>query len=176
MLREQLGYSRLAVIYFTSAFYIATDVGCLGAGLAVKLLSSRGKTVHTSRMLIFLACGLLTALSMVVAVLPAGPLMLGILLLIGAGSLGLFPIYYSLTQELSTRHQGKLTGLLACTAWIASSLMQKQVGVWVDRTGSYSTILFVAGLLPLASFTALFLLWDSRSDLVPVPERDPEFA
>ena len=88
MLREQHGYSRGAVNYFTSAFYIATDVGCLAAGFAARFLASRGWSVHASRVVTFLACGLLTALGAVVAVLPAGPAMLAILLLIAAGASG----------------------------------------------------------------------------------------
>src|SRR6185437_11375991 len=36
MLREFYGYSRGAVNYYTSAFYVATDVGCIGAGLAAR--------------------------------------------------------------------------------------------------------------------------------------------
>jgi len=110
--------------------------------------------------LTFLACGLLTALGAVVAVLPAGPAMLAILLLIGAGALGLFPIYYSLTQELSSRHQGKVTGSLGCIAWLGSAYMHWQIGRWVDRTGSYSTVLLVTGFLPLAALVVLVLFWD----------------
>ncbi len=167
MLREHHGYSRGTVNYFTSAFYVATDVGCLSAGFAARFLSSRGWSVHASRVLTYLACGLLTALGAVVAVLPAGPAMLAILLLIGAGALGLFPIYYSLTQELSSRHQGKVTGSLGCIAWLGSALMHSQVGRWVDRTGSYSTVLFVTGLLPLAALVVLVLFWDRRPGLAP---------
>jgi MFS transporter, ACS family, hexuronate transporter len=167
MLREQHEYSRGAVNYFTSAFYVATDVGCLGAGVAIKLLASRGLSVHASRMFTFLFCSLLTSLSGVVAVLRAGPELLGILLLIGAGALGLFPIYYSLTQELSSRHQGKVTGSLSCIAWIVSAIMQWLVGRWVDRTGSYTAILFLFGFLPLLALGMLVLLWDRRGDFAP---------
>ena len=160
MLREQYGYGRGPVNYFTSAFYIATDVGCLSAGVAVKLLTSRGWSVHGSRVITFLACGLLTALSTVVATLPAGPSLLGALLLIGVGALGLFPIYYSLTQELSAQHQGKVTGALGCIAWLTTALMHRQVGRWVDRSGSYAPILFASGLLPLVALVALLAFWD----------------
>ena len=85
--------------------------------LAVKALVSRGWPVHRSRVITYLACAALTALSLVAAVLPAGPALLATLLLVAAGALGLFPIYYSLTQELSARHQGKLTGALGCIAY-----------------------------------------------------------
>lgn len=159
MLREQYDYSRGAVNYFTSAFYVATDVGCLGAGAAVKALAGRGWSVESSRAATFLACALLTGLSAVVAFLPAGPGMLAVLLLIAAGALGLFPIYYSLTQELSSRHQGKVTGSLGCVAWLSSALMHSQVGRWVDRTGTYTPVLFASGLLPLAAFVLLLLFW-----------------
>jgi ACS family hexuronate transporter-like MFS transporter len=160
MLREGHGYGRDSVNYFTSAFYVSTDVGCLAAGVAVKVLVSLGGSVHRSRVLTFLACGLLTALGALAAVLPAGPALLATLLLIAAGALGLFPIYYSLTQELSARHQGKVTGALGCVAWLASAVMHRQVGRWVDRTGSYATALTATGLLPLAAWAVLVLSWD----------------
>jgi ACS family hexuronate transporter-like MFS transporter len=170
MLREQHGYGRDAVNYFTSAFYVATDVGCLAAGVAVKVLASRGWSVHASRVLTFLACGLLTALGAVAAALPAGPAMLATLLAIGAGALGLFPIYYALTQELSARHQGKVIGTLGCVAWLASAVMHRQVGRWVDRTGSYAAALSVTGFLPLAALAVLVLFWDRPG--APATTRD----
>jgi MFS transporter, ACS family, hexuronate transporter len=81
---------------------------------------------------------------------------------IGFGALGLFPSYYSLTQELSTRHQGKVTGALGCATWTCTALMQKYVGVTVDETQSYATGIFLVGLLPLAALVALGLLWNGR--------------
>jgi ACS family hexuronate transporter-like MFS transporter len=176
MLREQYHVSRSFANYFTSLFYIATDVGCLGAGLAVKGLTTRGWTVHRARIVTFLGCGALTALGALTTVLPPGWLTLGLFLLVGAGALGMFPIYYSLTQELSARHQGKVTGALGCIAWLSSALMHWQVGRWVDRTGSYGTVLVVSGLLPLAALVVLALLWDRRSAapaVRPAPLAEP---
>jgi len=134
MLEEYHGYPASGVRYFTAAYYIATDLGCITVGVAVKLLTARGMAVHSARWITFLACAALTALSTVASALERGPLLLGVLLLIGFGSLGLFPNYYSLTQEISRRHQGKVTGTLSFITWIATAEMQQKVGEYVDRT------------------------------------------
>lgn len=165
-LREFHGYERTTVNLFTSAFYIATDVGCIASGAAVKFLAGREWPVHRARMLTFLVCALLTATSTIAAVSPAGGLLFAILLIIGMGALGLFPNYYAFTQELSTRRLGATTGVLGAVAWIVSSLMQKYVGRSIDETKSYAVGIFAVGLAPLVAWLALVVLWSLRSKFV----------
>ena len=95
------------------------------------------------------------------------------MLLVGFGGIGLFPIYYSLSQELSARHQGKVTGALSCIAWLVTALMQWLVGRSIDRTGSYELATFLAGLLPLAGFAILMLSWNRPARRSFTPEDDP---
>ncbi len=159
-LQEQHGYSLTEVGVFTSAYYISADVGCISVGVIVKWLAGRGWRVHSARMTTFAVCTLLTMLSVLVAVLPSGPLLLGLLLVIGAGALGLFPNYYSFTQELSKTHQGKITGMLGAVAWVGSALLQPLAGRSIDETKSYATGIVVAGLAPLIAVLALWLLWE----------------
>jgi ACS family hexuronate transporter-like MFS transporter len=80
--------------------------------------------------------------------------------LIGFGSLGQFPTYYAFTQELSVRRMGNVTGVLSFVFWLTYSFVSDPVGAWIDRTGSFSQVMFLAGLLPLAGFGAIFLLWE----------------
>jgi ACS family hexuronate transporter-like MFS transporter len=167
MLEEYHGYTATSVRFFTAAYYIATDVGCISVGIAVKLLTARKMAVHSARLLTFLACALLTALSTVASALDRGPLLLIVLLLIGFGSLGLFPNYYSLTQDISRRHQGKVTGTLGMITWIATAEMQEYVGRYVDSTQSYAGGIFWAGLAPGVAFLTLCLLWNGSKPLRP---------
>lgn len=159
-LEEQHGYTRVQVGNFTSAYYVATDVGCITVGIVVKWLAGRGWTVHGARMTTFAACALLTLLSVPVALLSSGPLLLVLLLVIGAGALGLFPNHYSFTQELSMTHQGKITGALGAIAWAGTSPLQRVAGQSIDATHSYAAAIMVAGVMPLAALIGLLLLWD----------------
>jgi len=160
MLETQYGYSKSQTQNFSSLYYLVAGIGCLLAGLVVKRLAGRGWPVHRARMATFAFCVLLTAVSTLTAVLPASWVMLGTLLVIGFGSLGQFPSYYAFTQELSVRQMGTITGVLSFVTWTSTAFVQALIGRWIDRTGSYSAVTCLAGLVPALGLLALLLLWD----------------
>jgi ACS family hexuronate transporter-like MFS transporter len=164
MLENQYGYSSEETQSFSSLYYLVAGIGCLLVGYLVKHLTGAGWSVHRARMATFAFCCMFTALSTVTPAMAASPLFLGTLLAIGFGSLGQFPTYYAFTQELSVRQMGKVTGVLSFLTWTSYAMVQGQIGKWIDRTGSYSAVTFLAGLLPLLGLLALALLWhDSKS-------------
>lgn len=166
-LQEEHGYSLTQAGHFISAYYIATDVGCITAGYMVKRLAEGGWKVHSARLTVFAVCTFLTMLSVGVAFVPAGPALIVLLLVVGAGALGLFPNYYALTQELSKQHQGKIIGVLGALAWLGSAPLQPVAGWTIDRTRSYATLIVAAGLAPLLGLAALWLLWEKPNPKTP---------
>ena len=160
MLREQHDYTAQQVQYFSVAYYLAADVGCIAVGFLVKWLSRCGYSVHGARLATFFGCALLTSMSTLAAFLPASPILLLTLMVIGFGSLGQHPLYYAFTQELSTRRMGNVTGVLSFTTWIVNAFIQGAIGRWIDRTGSFAQVTFLAGLMPLFGFLALITLWN----------------
>ena len=117
-------------------------------------------SVHNARVLVFFCCAALTALAVLVGILPKGWLLLAILLLVGAGALGLFPCYHALTQEISPIHQGKITGLAGVVAWAIGSPTHRFFGRLIDRTGSFDLGLAIAGGLPLIAFVFIWAFWN----------------
>ena len=166
-LQQGRGYAESDALYFNSLFYVATDVGCIGAGALTIWLIRRGMTVERSRNLVFGACALLAALTVLVPFLPKGVPLLGVLLLVGAGALGVFPIYHALTQEISPHHQGKVTGVASVAAWAFAPPMQEVFGRLIDKTGSFDLGLAVAGGLPLVAFAVLYLFWSKAAEPKP---------
>jgi MFS transporter, ACS family, hexuronate transporter len=159
-LKEGRGYSQEAALGFTSVFYVASDVGCFAAGAATVLLHRRGFSAGWSRWWVFVGCSILTALSVVLSQTPAGPMLTVLLCLIAAGSLGIFPCYYALSQELSSKHQGKITGILGAFAWFTTSPIHKYFGRLVDTTKSYDLGIAVVGCLPLIAAIFWLAVWD----------------
>lgn len=163
ILEKDYGYEKLDVQFFTSAYYAATFAGGLGAGwLSVRL--ARGGAVHRARLIVFALCAFLGALAIPAAFAPRGPLPLVLLLFVGAGSLGLFPVYYSLNQELSARNQGKVSGSLGFSTWVVSYFLHPAVGALVDaRPTSRPYILASVGAAPLVALAFLLLFWKQPS-------------
>ena len=155
------GYSEAAALDFQSAYYIATDVGCILAGVVSIWLAKRGLDAHGARRWVYAGACLLTSLSVALPWLPQGWLLLGVLLIIGGGALALFPCYYSFVQEISATHVGRITGLLSMWVWAVTSPLHKLFGWIADKTGSYDEGLVIAGLAPWLGVIAMKLLWDA---------------
>jgi hypothetical protein len=162
-LQEGRGYAESEVLYFTSVFYVATDIGVLGAGALTLWLNRRGISVFNSRCVGFLGCAVLAALALFVMVLPKSWLLLAVLLFVGAGALGVFGIYHAFTQDLTRTHQGMVTGVAGVAAWSLSPA-HKYFGRLVDNTGSFDLGFAIAGCLPLIALICIWLFWNSRSD------------
>jgi ACS family hexuronate transporter-like MFS transporter len=158
-LQEDLGYSEGETAGFLTLYYVAADLGSLSAGVATLYVIRRGLPVHQGRSYVFLGYAVLTATACLAAFLPGGPLLVVVFLVVAFGSLGVFPNYYSFSQELTVRHQGKMTGFLGWTCWMAMGLMQAGVGNFVQAYHSYRVGIALAGLMPLIGFAALVLLW-----------------
>ncbi len=162
-LQEGRGYSEGEALAFNSVYFVFTDIGCIGAGIVAMWLVRKGMSAHQSRVLVYLGASLLAAMTTVAAMLPQGWPLLGTLLLVAAGTLGVFPCYYSFTQELTTSHMGRLTGILSFIGWLASSPVQSLFGYVVDRTDSYDLNIAVLGWAPLFGLAAFWLLWPKHS-------------
>jgi ACS family hexuronate transporter-like MFS transporter len=154
------GYSESSALSFNAVYFLFTDIGCLSAGAASLWLARRGLSPHVAKCRVFLFCSLLTSLTVLVALLPKSWLLLAALLLVGAGALGLYPCYYSFIQEISSRHVGKMTGLLATLVWAISSPVHRYFGRYVDQTHSFDLGIIIVGLTPLVGYLALVLFWD----------------
>jgi len=169
-LGEERGYPDTFVQHFTSLYYAATFFGSLAAGWLTAALPRWGWNVHRARLAVFLLCGLLSAMVIPAAFLPKGNpfldnLLLACLLLTGFGSLGLFPIYYSLNQEISARNQGKVGGSLAFSTWGMLYFFHNWVGKTLEHTPEWKPwIVTCIGLGPLVAFVVLLLFWGRRDE------------
>jgi ACS family hexuronate transporter-like MFS transporter len=165
-LGESRHYGFEESLWFTFFYYLAADAGSIACGWFTSALARRGMPVAKARMRVMLFCSLLATLAGVVGWLPRGPLFQALVLVVGFGTLGIFPNYYSFTQEISARHQGKVTGIMGLSCWILVGPLQLLAGAVNDHLGKESGYLLnlaVGGFFPLAGMALLWLFWPRES-------------
>jgi ACS family hexuronate transporter-like MFS transporter len=162
-LQQGRNYSESDALLISSAFYIATDIGCLLSGAAALWLTRRRMQAHRARLWVFGVCSAITALTSLMALLPKGWLLLAVLFIVGAAALGLFPCYYSFTQELGATHVGKATGLLSTIGWLVASPLQKYFGKLVDQTHSFDLGISLIGWVPCLALATMLFFWRTEA-------------
>ena len=183
-LGEARSYSPVAISLFSSLYYLVADFGSIACGALALGLSTR-LGVQGARRLVFLMGALACLASIPAAILPAGRTLEMFLLLLGFGSLGVFPIYYSQCQEFPARWQGRVSGILGSLTWVTVFMLQIAMGTWVSSTKAsflaselavglepaeaaraaaahaYTLGFALAGLPPLLGFAAL-MCWPTQ--------------
>jgi ACS family hexuronate transporter-like MFS transporter len=157
-LKESQGFSADATDLVVPAYYVSAELGCFAFGLFVRWLVARGRGVHSARVLGYVVFAAVTAAA-AVAPLVGGWATVALVVLAGAGILGLHPCYYALAQELPAKQMAFLSGFLAAVAWFVVGGVQEQMGAHIQATGSYDAGFVLAGLAPLPGLFALVILW-----------------
>lgn len=170
-LRDQRGYTLEEMSQFTTAYYVVADIGTWTAGLVTLYLCKRGMRLHLSRVLMFACCSVLTLCTLAVPFLPGGWALQAGLLAVAFGALGLFPTYFALSQEISSKHQGKVTGTLGASAHLSLAIVYPIEGWICDKTGSYEWVLGGIGVFPLMTLGVILVLWPPWRETLPPAEQ-----
>jgi len=166
-LEKQHGYSRDFVQSFSAVYYVVTLLGSLVLGWMSSRLTEQCWSTTQARLFVFGVGSLLACGAMLAAWSSPGPLLLTGFLLVAAGSLSLFPVYYSLNQELSAKHQGKVGGLLSFCSWMILAVIHPKIGQLVQGDPSWRPwILTALGLAPLSAWLLLNLFWTQKPQTV----------
>ncbi len=161
------GYSQAEVMQFSFWYYLAADLGAwTGGAVVIWLYNRRGFSRHGARLVVYFVASCLTALSTLAVALPGGWALPATLLLVGCGSLGLFPFFFSLTQEISVRRQGTIVGILCSVPWLILAIIHPLFGNYVDLEHSYDLGLKLIGWLPMVSFAVLWFFWNEQETRV----------
>lgn len=142
-----------------TAYYIVADIGCLLAGFAATVLSRKlDMRIERARFVSFVICTACAFLAVFATSVPPGWLQVTILLLVGAGTLGLHPMYYAAVQELPRNHMGLLGGALSAGTWFIVGNMQGMIGQHIKETNDYTLGMVIAGTAPLVGLACLAVL------------------
>jgi len=161
-LRGEQHYSRDAMLEFNTLYFIVADLGSWAAGLAVVLLVKFGWALHRARLATF-GVG-------IAFILPAGaipfvkPDYLPALILVTAfGALGIFATYFALSQEISGKNQGKITGLLGLINSLYLAGLYWAQGSIGESVGSLGQVLAVAPIPALFAFGVVWRFWPQEA-------------
>jgi ACS family hexuronate transporter-like MFS transporter len=157
-LESQLRWTKAEVRTFMFAYYAVADVGSWAAGLTVVGLHRAGVDLFRSRLTVFAGGVGLVSLSALVPFV-SGAELLVVILLTGFGALGLFATYFALSQELSGRHQGKVTGALGAVNSVFFFGLFLVQGQGADAAGSYHWLLAAASLPAVVALAAVYRFW-----------------
>ncbi len=158
LLKVGHGYKEEEIQQFGMAYYFAADLGSWGVGLLTMYLAHRGRDLFRVRRGTFYFCTFLLLISTIAVPNLSGQQLQLALIVVGFAALGLFPTYFSLSQEVSGRHQGKVTGTLGCMNAIYMAGMKTAQGAYVNETQRFDNLIAIAAIPAVIACLAL-LFW-----------------
>lgn len=157
--------------FLSIGYYVIADVGSWCVGLGTIALVRRGYRIEMVRLGMF---GFGTACIGFAALLPfvdSRPLLYAIVGIVAFGGLGLFATYFSLSQELSAVHQGKVTGTLGCMNAMVLTVLISAEGRFLDLTGRRDLMLAASVIPTVFALGLLMAFWPNGTSEPAAPEK-----
>jgi ACS family hexuronate transporter-like MFS transporter len=153
--------------YLLIAFYMTADLGSIVFGLLTRRLVGPHRSVERARKIVVVVSALVCLVATPLAVQPGRSIMVPLYCLVGAGTMGMFAMFYSLVQDIAPAHTSKCLGLIGSSVWFLSAQIHPRVGHYADThapaIGKFAPMLLAAGAVPLLA--ALFALtWPEKRD------------
>lgn len=162
-LQKEKHYSFNEAQMCTSAYFFAADAGSIASGFLALWLARSGRSLFSSKLITFLCCASLTLLLIVVVLLDKGWLFFVLYMVVGFGTLGSFSTYYAFSQEVSMKHQGKVTGTLGLINALCMMALVLLQGKLIKLTGSYNVALGATAVAPFLAMLVVWFFWTDRS-------------
>ena len=117
-------------LYLYAGFFLAADLGSVGAGWAARLLARSGWRVGRARQFVMTGlAGLSATAGLGLALTPVTAVVAKMLAfaLLAAATVGGFSVFFALMQDASARHTAQIVGLCGCASWMLISLANKLI-------------------------------------------------
>jgi ACS family hexuronate transporter-like MFS transporter len=149
------------------AYYMTADLGSVVIGFVSRRLVRPGRSVERARKIVVVLSALLCLVATPLVLQPGRAVMVPLYCLVGAGTMGMMAMFYSLVQDITPGHTSKCLGVIGATAWFVISKIHEPIGHYADlhapAIGKFAVMLLIAGALPLlAAFFAL--TWPEKRD------------
>ena len=113
-------------------------------------------------------CSLLIASGALVGWVPDNRLAIGLLVAMAFGTAAFMANYFAFCQEVSERHTGFVVGVLGGLGNLFVAGFLPFAGFVKDKSGTFTPIFLLAGLLPFIGLGALTLGWGRDVEAGPV--------
>jgi ACS family hexuronate transporter-like MFS transporter len=150
---EDLKFSDTQLQYLNMAYFLTADLGSIAFGYLAKKLVTAERAVERVRKIVVLLAAVLCLVATPILFNPGRWVMVPLYCLVGAGTMGVFAMFYSFVQDIIPEHTSKCLGLIGSTVWFMTSFLHPLIGRFADHQdtpiGKLTPALFIVGFLPL---------------------------
>jgi ACS family hexuronate transporter-like MFS transporter len=172
IMKEQLRIQNHRIPLLLAGYFLVADFGSIAAGFAVRWLT-RTRPLEQARTAVMFAAAALVLLGTAIVFTSNPYVMIPLLFLVGAGLMGVFMIFYSLSQDVSPGHSSKCVGIIGSSVWFIISGLKPLEGALAQK-GHYVPMILSVCLLPMLAAPTL-LRWP-RAEAPALAATQPGFG